>query len=113
MHPTFAEYLANDVVLFAVGCRQVKIRTKRRSNVLFKEHARVEWMRSSQAFVGDVYRESCSHFRSVTRSQRKKHSLAVDKLEYFAVDVLRGEECRKGSMVFFPAGKHEYARVSR
>lgn len=36
---TFAECLANDIALFAVGCRQVKIRIKWRSNVLLKE----EW----------------------------------------------------------------------
>lgn len=75
---------------------------------------RIEWMRSSQAFVDGVYRKSCFPFRSVMGSQRKKHSLAVDKLEYFLVDVLRGEECREGTMVFFPqVNTNEYARVSR
>jgi len=59
--------------------------------------SRGEWARSSRAFV---YRESCFPSRSATGARKKKHSRAVDKLEYLPVDILRGAECRGGSMVF-------------
>lgn len=55
-------------------------------------------VRGPRAFVG-VYRECRS--RPLAQDPReKKHSRAVDKLEYLPVDVLRSAECRRGSMVF-------------
>lgn len=55
-------------------------------------------VRGSRAFV---YRESCSRPLEVRQDLgEKKHSRAVDKLEYLPVDVLRSAECRHGSMVF-------------
>jgi len=45
-------------------------------------------------------RELLSPSRSTTGSRGKKHSRAVDKLEYLPVDVLRSTECRHGSIVF-------------
>lgn len=44
--------------------------------------------------------ELLSPSRSTTGSRGKKHSRAVDKLEYLPVDVLRSTECRHGSIVF-------------
>lgn len=53
------------------------------------------------AFVCVYLCGSCSRpSRSATGSREKKHSRAVDKLEYLPVDVLRSAECRRGSMIF-------------
>lgn len=50
----------------------------------------------------------------VRQGLRKKHSRAVDKLEYLSVDVLRGAECWDGSMVFSQVNTTDgYARVVR